>query len=103
MSDNRRRFSRLGIICTILKKRENIHGRVLRVVKLETEAFNFAKSNNSQWVFPWYQIVQSITMNLILIIALSAVSCNLAQRKLGSQKKQNARKSIFSYLGGAKK
>ena len=36
-------------------------------------------------------------MNLILIIALSAVSCNLAQRKLGSQKKQNARKSIFSY------
>lgn len=51
MSDNRRRFSRLGIICTILKKRENIHGRILRVVKLETEAFNFAKSNNPQWVF----------------------------------------------------
>ena len=51
MSDNRRRFSRLGIICTILKKRENIHERVLRVVKLETEAFNLAKSNNPQWVF----------------------------------------------------
>ena len=53
------------------KKRESTHGGVLILVKLQTSACNFTKSNTSPWVFftffklyKWYQIAQRITIIL---------------------------------------
>ena len=50
------------------KNVKNTHGRVLLLVKLQAEAYNFTKSNTTPWMFftfsklyMWYQIVQSIT------------------------------------------
>ena len=52
------------------KNVKNTNGGVLFLVKLETEACNFAKSNTPPWVFfmffelyKWYQITQNITYN----------------------------------------
>ena len=37
-------------------------------------------------------------MNLIVIIALNAVSCNLAQRKLASQKKPQTLGKVYFHI-----
>ena len=39
------------VTCAQFKKRENTHGGVLLLVKLQTEGCNFTKSNTSLWVF----------------------------------------------------
>ena len=51
------------------KRRENTHGGVLLLVKLQVSAYNFTKSNTTPWVFftfyklhKWYQIVQASQM-----------------------------------------
>ena len=50
------------VTCAQFKKRKNTHGGVLLLVKLQTEACNFTKSNTPPWVFftsfklyEWYQ------------------------------------------------
>ena len=50
-----------------LKNVKNTHGAVLLLVKLQTEAWNFTKSNTAPWVFftffklyKWHQNAQSI-------------------------------------------
>ena len=50
------------------KKRENTHGGALLLVKLQTKACNFTKSNTTSWMFfmflklyKWCQIAQNIT------------------------------------------
>ena len=50
------------------RKRENTHGEVLCLVKLQTEACSFTKRDTSPWVFftffklnKWYQFAQSST------------------------------------------
>ena len=50
-----------------LKNVKNTHGAVLLLVKLQTEAWNFTKSNTAPWVFftffklyKWHQTAQSI-------------------------------------------
>ena len=60
-------FARFGTICSIWRV-NNTHGRVLLLVKLQSEVCNFAKSNVPEWVFftffklnKWCQIAQSIT------------------------------------------
>ena len=44
-------IARSVTICTILKNVKNIHGRVLILVKLQTEDYNFTKINTPLWVF----------------------------------------------------
>ena len=55
------------------KKRENTHGGALLLVKLQTKACNFTKSNTTSWMFfmflklyKWYQIAQNITYYLTM-------------------------------------
>ena len=54
-----------------LKNMKNIHRGVLILVKLQAEAYNFAKINTSPWVFftffklhKWYQIAQRTTFGI---------------------------------------
>ena len=58
--------------CAQFKKRKNIHGGGLLLVKLQASACNFTKSNTPPRVFftffklyEWYQIAQSTTYGLV--------------------------------------
>ena len=54
-------FAQFGTICTILKNMRNTRGGVLFLVKLQTEACNFTKSNIPPWVFfTFLKIVQTV-------------------------------------------
>ena len=66
------------------KKRENTYGGVLLLVKLQTSACNFTKSNILPWVFftsfklnKWYQFAQSILYEAWEYILLSSISWTL--------------------------
>ena len=72
------------ILCVIwyhlynLKNLRNTHGGVLLLVKLQTEACNFNKSNTPLWVFltffrlyKWYQIPQSIPYKWKLVWSIT--------------------------------
>ena len=50
-----RRFAQFATVCTILKKRENTHGGVLLLVKLQI--YGVLKFFE---LYKWYQIVQNI-------------------------------------------
>ena len=45
-----RRLARLDTICAILKNAKIIDGGVLLLVKLQSKACNFTKSNTPPWV-----------------------------------------------------
>ena len=57
------------------KKRENIHGGVLTLVKFQASVYNFSKINTLPWVFfaflklyKWYQIAQRATLVFLFFV-----------------------------------
>ena len=64
------------------KIRENTHGGVLILVKLQAEAFNFIKINTPPWVFftflklyKWYQIEQRTTLIVLWSFYINIMGC----------------------------